>query len=248
MPNVVPLQKIGSLTVTAVSTNLTNGSIWVGDAANLPAEVNLTETVQDLVAALLVAGTNIVLTYNDAAGTLTIDATVSNEVIDDRVAALLVAGTGIILTYNDVANTLTVTLAAHNHTPAEITGFAEAVDDRVAALLVAGTNIVLTYDDTLNTLTIDATAAAGYTDEQAQDAIASLLVAGTGITLTYNDIANTLTIDAAAGGGSADDVKCLYNNEDLLILTNTVKVGVDDITFTGTGNLIIEGTGRLAIV
>jgi hypothetical protein len=36
---------------------------------------NLSETIDDRVAALLVAGTNITLTYNDGAGTLTIDAT-----------------------------------------------------------------------------------------------------------------------------------------------------------------------------
>jgi len=78
--------------------------------------MSITEAVQDIVGAMAAAGSNITLTYNDPAGTLTIAVsglTSSNlsdfsEAVDDRVAALLVAGTGVTLTYNDAANTLTV--------------------------------------------------------------------------------------------------------------------------------------------
>ena len=75
------------------------------------------EVVDDRVAALLTAGTNITLTYDDGAGTLTIDAatpstgdiTGFNEAVDDRVGALIDAGSGISITYDDVAGTLTIT-------------------------------------------------------------------------------------------------------------------------------------------
>jgi hypothetical protein len=73
------------------------------------------ETIDDRVAALLQAGSNITLTYDDVANTLTIASTasgVSNEVIDDRVAALLQAGSNITLTYDDTANTLTIASTA----------------------------------------------------------------------------------------------------------------------------------------
>jgi len=79
---------------------------------------DLVETIDDRVSALLVAGTDITLTYNDVANTLTISSTATpitasevtdfSEAVDDRVNSLLVAGTNITLTYNDVANTLTV--------------------------------------------------------------------------------------------------------------------------------------------
>ena len=90
------------------------------------------ERVDDRVNALLQAGSNITLTYDDAANTLTIAATednlsnndtddlsegstnlyFTNERVDDRVNSLLTAGTGISLTYDDAANTLTITGSA----------------------------------------------------------------------------------------------------------------------------------------
>jgi vancomycin permeability regulator SanA len=83
--------------------------ITAAEAASIASIASISETIDDRVNSLLVAGTNITLTYNDPANTLTIDATgATNEQIDDRVAALLVAGTNITLTYNDGANTLTI--------------------------------------------------------------------------------------------------------------------------------------------
>jgi hypothetical protein len=92
------------------------------------------ERVDDRVASLLTAGSNITLTYDDTAGTLTIASTdteddLSNndtddlsegstnlyyldERVDDRVNNLLTAGTGISLSYDDAANTLTITGSA----------------------------------------------------------------------------------------------------------------------------------------
>ena len=76
------------------------------------------EEVDDRVAALLQPGTNVTLSYNDAANTLTINATgggggsgLSAEEVDDRIAALLQAGTNVTLAYNDAANTLTISAA-----------------------------------------------------------------------------------------------------------------------------------------
>lgn len=71
------------------------------------------EAVDDRVGALLTAGSNITLNYNDGSGTLTISSSTAfdsafNEAVDDRVFGLLVAGTNITLDYNDAANTLTI--------------------------------------------------------------------------------------------------------------------------------------------
>lgn len=77
------------------------------------------ELVDDRMDAVLVEGDNVTLTYDDGAGTITIDATPPgpgditgfNEAVDDRVAALLQEGTNITLTYNDGAGTLTIDAA-----------------------------------------------------------------------------------------------------------------------------------------
>jgi hypothetical protein len=72
------------------------------------------EEVQDAVAAMLVAGSNVTLTYNDAAGTLTLAATggsgsgLTEEQVQDLVAAMIVAGSNVTATYNDAAGTLTL--------------------------------------------------------------------------------------------------------------------------------------------
>ena len=64
------------------------------------------ENVDDRVAALLVGGANITVTYDDAAGTLTVDG--QSGYTDADVANLIVGGNNITATYNSVAGTLTL--------------------------------------------------------------------------------------------------------------------------------------------
>ena len=229
------------------------------------------ERVDDQVNTLLTAGSNVTLTYDDVAGTLTITGVeddLSNnttddltegsnlyfttERVDDQVAALLTAGSNITLTYDDVAGTLTITGVEDdlsNNTTSDLaegtnlyyttarfdtaftgksttdlsegtnlyyttarfdTAFSgksttdlsegtnlyftdERVDDRVNNLLVAGTNITLTYDDTANTLTITGTDTT-LSQEQVEDFVDNVLVAGTNVSITYDDAAGTITI------------------------------------------------------
>ena len=80
--------------------------------ANLTENTNLyytDERVDDRVSSLLVAGTNISTTYDDAAGTLTIASSgKTEEEIEDIVNGLVVGGTNITSTYDDTAGTLTL--------------------------------------------------------------------------------------------------------------------------------------------
>lgn len=72
---------------------------------------NFSESVDDRIAALLQAGSNVSLIYDDNVNTLTINVDIDsslNETIDDRVATFLAAGTNISLDYNDANNTLTI--------------------------------------------------------------------------------------------------------------------------------------------
>jgi len=150
----------------------------------------LDEAIDDRVAALLVAGTNVTLSYNDVANTLTISAATGAPAADSVTNILLAnmatatikgratAGTGdpedltaaqvrTLLNVADgaTANSSDATLLSRaNHTGTQlastISDFAEAVDDRIGATIVAGSNVTVTYDDVANTLTIGASAAA----------------------------------------------------------------------------------------
>jgi hypothetical protein len=78
---------------------------------------DLTEAVQDIVAALIVAGTNVTATYNDAAGTFTINASAGRrvtdpEVVRDVIGAAMVAGSGVQITVNDAGDTITIASTA----------------------------------------------------------------------------------------------------------------------------------------
>jgi hypothetical protein len=88
---------------------------------------DFTEAAQDATAALLVAGTGVTLTYNDAANTLTINSTATGgggaftsatdpvfiEGVQDVIGSSVVAGNGISVIYNDTANTFTVSASAN---------------------------------------------------------------------------------------------------------------------------------------
>ena len=75
---------------------------------------DFTEATQDVVGSLIVAGTGITATYNDATGELTLEASGSGgggldaEGVRDVMAATLVAGTGVTITEDDGLNTITI--------------------------------------------------------------------------------------------------------------------------------------------
>jgi hypothetical protein len=102
------------------------------------------EAIDDRVAALLQAGSNISLNYNDAANTLTISASGSGGVtsFNGRTGAVVPAPND--YSYTDIANfdvgvDNRIALIASTTQPATLfPAFNENVDDRVAALLQAG--------------------------------------------------------------------------------------------------------------
>jgi len=278
-----------------------------------------TERVDDQVAALLTAGANVTLTYDDTAGTLTIAATeddLSNndtddlaegstnlyftaERVDDQVATLLTAGSNITLTYDDTAGTLTIAGVEDdlsNNTTDDLaegstnlyyttarfdtafsgksttdlsegtnlyyttarfdTAFSgkstsdlsegtnlyftdERVDDRVNNLLVAGTNITLTYDDTANTLTITGTDTT-LSQEEVEDYVAGVVTAGSGISVTYDDVAGTLTI-ANTASTSTEEVQDIVGD---MLVTNGTHTGIT-FTYDDAGDGAIDATVSL---
>lgn len=55
-------------------------------------------------------------------------------------------------------------------------------------------------------------------------------------------------VAADIAGLTSSELKIIYNNENLDIATNTQILGFVSLVFTGTGNLIIAGTGQLRIL
>jgi len=99
-----------SITVNGSATAL--GSAVTLDTGDVSENGNLyhtTERVQDVVGGMATAGTNITVSYDDTAGTLTINSSgKTEEEIEDIVNGLIVGGTNITSTYDDTAGTLTL--------------------------------------------------------------------------------------------------------------------------------------------
>ena len=133
------------------------------------------ERVDDRVASLLVAGTNITLTYNDGAGTLTIDSSggggggaptgaqyvtlsTNGSLTHERV---LTAGTGISITDGGAGSTVTINSTITQYTD-------EMAQDAVGGIFVDSSEIDFTYSD--GTPSITASLVAGSIDESKLDA------------------------------------------------------------------------------
>ena len=171
------------------------------------------ERVDDRVAALLVAGTNITLSYNDAAGTLTVNSSgKTQEEIEDIVGGLLVAGTGIGLVYNDAGGALTVTntaVGANAFGNIAISGQSTVAADSTndTLTLVGGTGITLVTDAGTDTITIT-------NSSLGANAFGNITVSGQA-TIAADSTGDTLTLAAGAG----------------MIITTTA--GTDTITISG---------------
>ena len=113
------------------------------------AEIQTTEELQDLVAAMLQSGThtNLSVSYDDAAGTISLTAaggggsTLTDEEVQDIVGGLTTQGNGINVNYDDANNTLVLSLSGESFTTA-LKNKLDAIDMATKQdTLVSGTNI-----------------------------------------------------------------------------------------------------------
>jgi len=213
------------------STNILyfyNGTSWIPASGSA-------EVIQDEINNTLQAGEGIDLTYNDGAGTLTIDAEVATH------ANLGVAS------FNDTDFTVTAGAVTLN---------AERVEDIVGGMVSTNTEtlISVSYDDTngkLNFAATDQFAASTtsnlaegtnlyYTAERVQDEISTAIVAGTGLDSTYNDGAGTLTLDIDSTVTTNSGTQTLTNKT--LGASTTLGANLDAGTYTAGAGLTLNGT------
>lgn len=119
-----------------------------GSVADALASIPNTEAIQDIVGALLAAGTGITVTYNDAGAveTISIDTTVIDERARDALGTALTAGTGISLTVNDAGDAITIAI--------DTAAVDERARDAVGAALAGGDGIDIVVNDAGDTITV----------------------------------------------------------------------------------------------
>ncbi len=202
------------------STGVLSQSLTTTDIAEGNGLYFTNERVDDRVGALIVGGANVTATYDDTAGTLTLDADLSGDVTSVVAGAGLItggtsgdvtldigAGTGITVNANDIAITNTGVTGATYGTASQTPTFTVNAQGQITAAQQQAINITASQVSDFN--------------EAVEDRIGSgFVVGGSNITVTYNDVANSFTIDAdnvgdvtavvagtgLTGGGSAGDL------------------------------------------
>jgi len=243
--------QIGSFSVNAQGqlTSASNVAIAIPSTA----VTDFAEAVDDRVAALVIAGAGISVTYNDPANTLTIASTITqytDEQAQDATASLIQNGTGISWSYNDVANTLTPTVTL---SPFSTTNLAEGTNlyytssrfdtafaGKSTTNLAEGTNLYYTSGrfDTAFAAKSTTNLAEGtnlyFTDERAQDAVGAILTDSASVDFTYNDAGNTISAAVLPAGVNHDALANFVANEHIDHTSVSISAGTG---LTGGGDI-----------
>ena len=258
-----------------VKNGLTVGSVEVIDSNGNITSAALgsanTENIQDTVGTMVVGGTNITATYNDGAGTLTLDADLAGDIegvtagdgltgggASGELTVNVGAGNGITVNADDIeidtsvvtdlstAQTLTNKTLTSPVLNTGVSGTAVLDDDTfgtATATTLASSESIKAYVDAQTTSEIAEGSNQYFTNERVDDRVNSLLTAGTGITLTYDDGADTLTIAGAAQYGDSDVESYLSGGTGVTFSSGAISIGQDVATSSNVtfGNLTLSG-------
>jgi hypothetical protein len=178
-------------------------------AAVIPSELN--ELVDDRVSDLLVAGSGILINYNDEANTLTISTDgLNSNAVKSIIGSSVVAGSGISVSYNEQSGNTTISLSDPTIQLADITDL--TTDARTFLSTPSSANLATLITDetgsgalvfgtapTISNVTLSGTVTVG-TDslsEVIEDTIGTKVKAGSNITVSYNDTNGETTIAAS---------------------------------------------------
>jgi trimeric autotransporter adhesin len=234
----------GNPTITLANTAVTAGSYGnnanspqlvvnaqgqITSIANSPISISslsvtdFSEAVDDRVAALVVAGSGISVTYNDPANTLTIAATVGGGTVTS-------VGTGTGLTGGTITGSGTISLAntavtASSYGSASQVGtFTVNAQGQLTA--AASTNIAIT------------SAAVSDFTEAAQDAIAASFINSPDIVYAYTDASNQMNVDLTTTGLTAGT----YGGVNAIpVITADNKGRTSAITTVNTTSALLTG-------
>lgn len=219
-----------------------------------------TESIQDIVAGVLEAGThtNITVTYDDIANKINLASTYGDEQVMDAIALSLTAGTGITKTYDDVANTITVSvdtssIATQSYVTTAISNLVNSAPallntlNEIAAAIGNDANFATTIT---NSIANAITTANEYTDE----AVAGL---GNSLPNIYVPLSDVAAVDGVASLNSSGKVPDTQLDIDeriqdvsaKLITDGThtnISVSYDDVN--QTLNFTSEGGASVSIV
>ena len=209
---------------------------------------DFSEAVDDRVASLLVAGTNVSLNYNDVANTLTINATGGGGGGSGANLSTTLSPTNVIVN-SDTGTDATIPAADGTNAgvmlPAQVTKLAgiatgATVNDTDANLKNRANHTGTQLASTISNFS-----------EATDDRVASLLVAGTNVTLNYNDVANTLTINSTAAGGGTGDVvgpaSSVNNTLPRFDSTTGKRLKTSGISISDTDDITLKGITETTI-
>ena len=155
------------------------------------------EEIQDIVNALIIDGTGITKTYNDASNTLTIALTGESYTTAEQTKLSNIEDNAEVnKTVTEIISDIDTELGT-TEWKSKLTQ--EEVQDYMATALTGGsqTNISVTYNDANNVFDFFVSAGGGggnLTQEEVEDIVDGLIVNGTGISKVYDDVTGVLTI------------------------------------------------------
>ena len=254
--------KLANSSITINSNATALGSAVTLDTGDISENGNLyhtSERVDDRVNALITAGTNITTSYDDAAGTLTINSSgKTQEEIEDIVNGLVVGGTNITSTYDDTNGTLTLAglsdgdirglvsaggdLSYNSSTGAF--SFTERTDAEVRGLVSVTDNAgdgSLSYDNSTGVITYS-----GISDSQVRGKLSVTDSGGDG-SLAYNSGTGVITY---TGPSAAETRAHLSAGTGVGFSGGAISIGQavgtsDNVSFgdlTLSGDLTVNGT------